>query len=98
MDNKFDTVFDFVKKSFTEIIEEVTSEPIEETEFFELNSENMLSYSIIIGISGNTNGRILLNTSVEYGNALATAMNFGEELESQEELFVYLAEFANMFW
>lgn len=97
MEDKFDVIFNFVKKSFSEIVEEVTSEPIEETEYFTLDSANMLSYSIIIGISGHTNGRILLNTSVEYGNNLAKAMNFGDELESQEELFVYLAEFANMF-
>ena len=95
-DNKFNVLFDFAKKSFEEIIAEVTGETIEATKEFEINHDDMLSLSIIIGLSGNTNGRILLNTSVEYGNNIATAMNFGDPLDSEEDLYVYLAEFANM--
>ncbi len=97
MENKFGVLFDFAKKSFEEIIAEVSEEEIVTTDMFKLDEESMLSLSIIIGITGNTNGRILLNTTVESGKNLAKIMNFGDELESEEELYVYLAEFANMF-
>lgn len=95
LENKFEILNDFAKKSFEVIIEEVAGETIQPCEKFKIDSEDMLS--IIIGISGETNGRILLNTSVEYGGNLAKIMNFGDELESQDDLYVYLAEFANMF-
>lgn len=97
LENKFDTLFSLAKKSFEEIILEVAGEAIAASEEFNISSEDRLSLSIIIGISGNTNGRILLNTSVEYGRAIAEAMNFGDPLESEDDLHVYLAEFANMF-
>lgn len=96
IDSKFETLFSLAKKSFEEIIAEVTGEEIQDGESFDI-SDNKLSLSIIIGLSGNTNGRILLNTSVEYGNNIAVAMNFGDPLENEDDLHVYLAEFANMF-
>jgi len=95
LENKFEILFDFSKKSFEEIIAEVTGENIEPCEKFNIDSENMLS--IIIGLSGETNGRILLNTSIDYGKKLAVAMNFGDELDNEDDLYVYLAEFSNMF-
>lgn len=95
LENKFELLNDFAKKSFEVIIEEVTGETIQPSEKFDIISDNMLS--IIIGISGETNGRILLNTSAEYGGNLAKTMNFGDELENEDDLYVYLAEFANMF-
>lgn len=97
LENKYDLLFDFAKKSFEEIVNEVTGETIEADGEFSIQPEDRLSLSIIIGISGNTNGRILLNTSVEYGKNIAVAMNFGDPLENEEDLHVYLAEFANMF-
>ncbi len=96
-ESKFDLLFGLAKKSFEEIMFEVTGEAIVADDEFDISPENKLSLSIIIGISGNTNGRILLNTSVEYGKNIAVAMNFGDPLENEEDLHVYLAEFANMF-
>lgn len=95
--NKFDTLFGLAKQSFEEIMLEVTGESINSLGEFAIEPEDRLSLSIIIGISGNTNGRILLNTSVEYGKNIAVAMNFGDPLENEDDLHVYLAEFANMF-
>lgn len=95
--NKYDLLFDFAKKSFEEIVNEVTGESIVSDGEFSIEPEDRLSLSIIIGLSGETNGRILLNTSVEYGKNIAVAMNFGDPLENEEDLHVYLAEFANMF-
>ena len=97
LESKFEVLFDFAKKSFEEIMFEVTSEAIKSDGEFNIEPQDRLSLSIIIGISGNTNGRILLNTSIEYGKNIATAMNFGDPLENEEDLYVYLAEFANMF-
>lgn len=97
VETKFDTLFNLAKKSFEEIMAEVTGESIQSDGEFAIQPEDRLSLSIIIGISGNTNGRILLNTSVEYGKNIAVAMNFGDPLEKEEDLHVYLAEFANMF-
>lgn len=95
MEDKFEILFDFAKKSFEEVTCEVTEENFELTEELKIGSDNMLS--ILIGVAGDTNGRILLNTSVESGKNLAVAMNFGDELEKEDDLYVYLAEFANMF-
>lgn len=97
IENKFETLFSLAKQSFEEVMFEVTSEQITAYHEFALEPADRLSLSIIIGISGNTNGRILLNTSVEYGKNIAVAMNFGDPLEREEDLHVYLAEFANMF-
>lgn len=97
LENKFDILFGLAKQSFEEILFEVTGEAIQADHEFNLNPADRLSLSIIIGISGNTNGRILLNTSVEYGRNIAIAMNFGDPLEKEEDLHMYLAEFANMF-
>lgn len=97
IDNKCDTLFNLAKKSFEEIMAEVTGEEIISLEEFKIEPEDRLSLSIIIGLSGNTNGRILLNTSVEFGKNIAIAMNFGDPLDNEDDLHVYLAEFANMF-
>ena len=95
--NKFEVLFNLAKKSFEEIMVEVTGESIEDKGEFAINPADRLSLSIIIGLSGNTNGRILLNTSVEYGKNIAVAMNFGDPLDNEDDLHIYLAEFANMF-
>ena len=97
LENKSDLLFGLAKQSFEEIIAEVTGEGIDSSEEFVISSENSLSLSIIIGLSGHTNGRILLNTSVDNGRNIAVAMNFGDPLENEDDLHMYLAEFANMF-
>lgn len=96
VENKYDVLFGFAKKSFEDVVSEVTGETIQSGDEFAIDPENRLSLSIIIGLSGETNGRILLNTSIEYGRNIAVAMNFGDELDNEEDLHMYLAEFANM--
>lgn len=97
IENKFEVLFELVKQSFEEIMSEITGESIAANGEFEIQTKDKLALSIIIGISGNTNGRILLNTSVDDGKHIAEAMNFGDPLENEEDLYTYLAEFANMF-
>lgn len=92
---KFDVIFDFVKKSFEEVVQEISEEVVEACELYEIEDENKLT--VVIGISGETNGRILLETSVDHGRNLAVAMNFGDELESEDDLYIYMGEFSNMF-
>lgn len=96
LESKYEMLFGFAKKSFEEVMFEVTGEAIQPDGEFCIQPEDRLSLSIIIGLSGETNGRILLNTSVEYGRNIAVAMNFGDPLDSDEDLHMYLAEFANM--
>lgn len=96
-ENKYEILFDFAKKSFEDVMLEITGEAINASDQFEIAPADKLSLSIIIGLSGETNGRILLNTSVEHGRNIAVAMNFGDELENEDDLHMYLAEFANMF-
>lgn len=96
-ENKNELLFDFVKQAFEEVILEVAGEEIKSNGQFEIAPEEQLSLSIIISLSGETNGRILLNTSVDYGRNIAIAMNFGDPLENEDDLHMYLAEFANMF-
>lgn len=92
---KFNYIFDFAKKSFEEVLLEMTEQTVEACELFEIEDENKLT--VVIGISGKTNGRILLETSLEHGRNLAVAMNFGDELESEDDLYLYMGEFSNMF-
>ena len=96
-ENKNELLFGFVKQAFEEVILEVVGEEIKAKGQFEIAPDEQLSLSIIISLSGETNGRILLNTSVDYGRNIAVAMNFGDPLESEDDLHMYLAEFANMF-
>src|SRR5574344_719798 len=95
--DKFNQLFDFTKKAFEDVMQEVIGEEVQASDTFEISTKEKLALSIIIGLSGEANGRILLNTSVEDGTHIAEAMNFGEPLENPEDLHVYLAEFANMF-
>ncbi len=96
-ENKYELLFGFARQAFEEVVGEVTGEEIHPIDEFAIDPSDRLSLSIIIGLSGDTNGRILLNTSVDYGRNIAVAMNFGDPLENEEDLHMYLAEFANMF-
>jgi len=96
LQDKQELLFSLAKKSFEEVVAEITEETLVANGEFSIPTDDRLSLSIIIGLSGETNGRILINTSVAYGNNIAVAMNFGDPLDSQDDLFIYLAEFANM--
>jgi CheY-specific phosphatase CheX len=95
VEDKFEILFDFARKSFEEVMAEITGMEIQSVGEGTINSDNKLS--IVIGLSGETNGRILLETSVENGKNIAVAMNFGDELDNDNDLYIYLAEFSNMF-
>lgn len=92
---KFEKVISFIKKSF----EEVTAELVE-TEYKQVDSlivKDKARVAIIIGISGKTKGRILLESDFETASNFAVAMNFGDFFEDPKDMYLYVAEFANMF-
>ena len=95
MENKFNILFDFIKKSFEEVVAELTEQTIESISDCAINSDSKLA--IVIGLSGETNGRILLETSLEHGKNIAIAMNLGNEFENEDDLYISLAKFFNMF-
>ncbi len=91
---KFQALIQNAAKSFEEIIQEISEDSASVCPEFDIHDEEMLS--MIIGFTGEISGRILINTPLSAANNLAKLMNFGDELEDKDELFVYLAEFANM--
>ncbi len=93
--DKFDLIYDFTKKSFEDVLMEIAEQSVETCDVFKVGEENKLT--VVIGISGETNGRILLETSLDSARKLAVAMNFGDELESEDDLYLYMGEFSNMF-
>ncbi|GBF23464.1 chemotaxis protein CheX, partial [Candidatus Gastranaerophilus sp. (ex Termes propinquus)] len=93
--NKPEILFEYTTKAFEEIIAETIGSEITPCEELKLASTEILS--VIIGVTGNINGRILLNTTVATANKLAEFMNFGEPLDNKDDLFIYLSEFANMY-
>jgi|GEM_PF-1145962 len=88
-------LFDYTTQSFEEIMAEVTGVEASSVEEFKVSSKDVLS--VIVGVTGQINGRILLNTSLETATKLAEAMNFGDPLENKDDLFIYLSEFGNMY-
>ena len=93
-EDKYSVLFDIATKSFEEIVQEVADDTPQVCEPFDIDAQSSLS--VIIGITSEINGRILINSSTESANNLAVAMNFGDPLDNEDDLFVYLAEFANM--
>ncbi|MEI7473515.1 MAG: chemotaxis protein CheX [bacterium] len=92
---KIEKFIDYVKKAFTEITKELVDSE------YNVVSENILKdnakVAIIIGICGNTKGRILLESDFETASNFAVAMNFGDFFEDPKDMYLYVAEFANMF-
>jgi CheY-specific phosphatase CheX len=95
MENKLDVLYENTTKAFEEIVAEVTGEEISPVDNFTIDSKETLS--VIVGVTGQISGRILLNASVETANKLAEAMNFGDPLDNKDDLYVYLSEFGNMY-
>ena len=98
MESKCDILFKLVKQAFEETMQEVLCEDVISGEAFTIEHKDNLSTSIIIGLSGKANGRILFNMSYECAKNLAVAMNFGKSLETEDDLHIYLSEIASIFY
>ncbi len=87
-------LYEFTTKAFEEVIKEITDIEISQADSFIMSSPSVLS--VVVGTSG-VNGRILLTTTYDYAKNVACYMNFGDPIEDQDEVFMYFAEFANMY-
>lgn len=98
LENKFETLFNLAKKSFEEVMLKAIGVAVtSNSEVGIKTNEDRLSLCIIIGLLGNVNGRILLRTSFEYSHNIALAMNGRNALDKEDDLYIYLADFADMF-
>ncbi len=86
----------FVESAFS-VLKEVLKTQIKRGELYlKATSQPVLGVAAIIGLTGDVEGRVLLDMSRETAHAIASAMN-GEELESFDELArATIAELANM--
>ena len=91
---KFEDFLSLTKKAFEDITTELVSSEYKISEKGSFKSNHKVA--IIIGITGKNKGRILLETDMQIANKFAVAMNFGDSLDNADELYVYMAEFANM--
>jgi len=92
---KFNIILNHIKTSFEQVTAELVDVAYKSTDTFKIDS--IAKVAIIIGISGKSKGRILLQGSLETTNEFALAMNFGDPFEDTKEMYFNLAEFANMF-
>lgn len=86
----------FVESAFN-VLKEVLQTDIARGELYlKATSQPVLGVAAIIGLTGDVEGRVLLDMSRETAHEIASAMN-GEELESFDELAkATIAELANM--
>ena len=86
----------FVESAFS-VLKEVLQTDIERGELYlKATSQPVLGVAAIIGLTGDVEGRVLLDMSQDTAFKIASAMN-GEELESFDELAkATIAELANM--
>ena len=87
-------LFENTTKAFEEIVREISDVSIARTDSFIISSPEVLS--VIVGSLG-VHGRILLTTTYEAAKNIARFMNFGDPIENRDEIFMYFAEFANMY-
>ena len=92
---KFDKFVEFIKKSFEEVTRELVDSEYESNKALQLNDDTKIA--IIIGVCGRSKGRILLESNFLTANNFAIAMNCGDPLDEPNDLYMYVAEFANMF-
>ena len=86
----------FVESAYS-VLKEVLQSEIKRGELYlKATSQPVLGVAAIIGLTGDVEGRVLLDMGVGTAHAIASAMN-GEELESFDELAkATIAELANM--
>lgn len=92
---KFNTLVSFIKKSFEDVTEELL-----ETKYSICNAseeKDNAKVCIVIGITGKNKGRILLQSDFESASNFAMAMNGNDFFEDPKDMYLFLAEFSNMF-
>jgi CheY-specific phosphatase CheX len=91
---KFQKFLDFTQKAFLDISLELVSESYNYLDDAELDAFHTLA--VVIGITGNSKGRIIIESSFETAKKFAVLMNCGDPLDEENDVYLYMAEFANM--
>jgi CheY-specific phosphatase CheX len=91
----FDILLKHIKAAFQDVSAELVNSSFEVTEKCEFN--NIHKVAVVIGMSGNSKGRILLQADIDAINSFATAINFGDSFDDIKDLYFCIAEFSNMF-
>lgn len=90
-------VFDLYSQYFKQATEEIGQEllEVELLETVESQNEGGKKLDVIVGISGEYKGRLLLETSLKSALKITETMNFGA-LDEADDLYMFMGEFVNM--
>lgn len=91
---KLGTILKHTKKAFEDICLELVSQEMSACEDFIIGKDHKMA--VIVSMSGEHKGRLHLECDMTTANKVAVAMNFGDPLDKEDDLYVYLAEFGNM--
>lgn len=94
-EERCDIFLNYSKNAFQEIASELTDAQYDLCETFDIGSNEKIA--VIIGVTGKSKGRIMLQCDAETAEKFAVSMNCGDPLDAVEDKYFYMAEFANMF-
>ncbi len=92
--DKSEKFMELTQKAFIDVSNELIACDFEKVDRYVAQSSHTLT--IVIGITGKSKGRILLECDILTAEKFAVEMNFGDPLEDPKDLYLYIAEFANM--
>jgi len=92
--DKLDTVMKYISSAFESVSLELAESEYKKADSLSIDEEN--SVAVIIGIAGTMKGRIILHSGLKTAYGFTKIMNCGDPLDKKEDLFLYMAEFANM--
>lgn len=91
---KFQEILEITERAFEEVSMELLESEFKTCPRF--ICDYPYKVAIIIGITGSAIGRLYLECNLETAVKVALTMNFGERLDEPNDVYTYLAEFANM--
>lgn len=92
--DKFEVFLSSIESAFNKVVKEML-----DFDFQQMDGKADLdknTVSVIIGMTGKNKGRILFEIGEKTAEAIAISIN-GEPLEDAREIYLYLAEFTNIF-
>lgn len=93
-------VLEIYTKYFVRAIQEISAELLD-TDFDQIETlddklfNNQKKLDVIVGLTGNYKGRLLLETTEKTAYIITEMMNYGP-LEEENDLYLYIGEFVNM--
>ena len=91
---KFEKFLVLTQKAFLDVSQELISCDFKQIDSYPSKNNHIIT--VIIGITGKGKGRIILECDIATAEKFAVAMNFGDALDNKNDLYLYIAEFANM--